>query len=116
MNSSLRKFILLVITLLLAADSICPPPMKQKDILPARLLKGDLFKLDAAEYFTPQSVKVEGNTQVKFEPMLSSSYRDIPAPKYTYKNKDGVDQSVVMNNCLFGAFSQLLNWALCGSG
>jgi hypothetical protein len=53
MNSSLRKFILLVITLLLVANTICPPPERVRDLPTARLLKGDMFKLDVADYFKP---------------------------------------------------------------
>ena len=115
MNSSLRKFILLVITLLLAANTICPPPERVGDLPAARLLKGDMFKLDIADYFRPQSVRIQGSTQVKFESMISPAYREITIPKYTFKIGTDPEVTLTMNNCLFGVFSEWNNWALCGS-
>ena len=114
MNSPSRKFILLTAVLLLAGGIICPTPTKNMDIPSARLLKGDVFKLDMAQYFSPQNLSVTGSPEVKVESMISPPYGEVMIPKFTFKKADQSSVTISMNDCLYGSFTEYQNWAICG--
>lgn len=93
---------------------VAEAPKKLKDFPSVKLLKGDKYKLDLAEFIEQQNVLITGSTVVKSESRFGTFYRELAAPQYVYKKEGTAQPALSMNKCMFGSLGKTNNDVICG--